>query len=131
MSPTVQSFARPTLPALVPDYAAPLPPPASLPVLRQRTGVRDEAETRIRALAARAMDAAGLLPFLRLARAYPALAQGVALPVIALLVICLVLGGPPMLVVGAYFLGCGMILARTAVKTLLDQVPGSGTRQPA
>lgn len=130
MAPAVRTLTRPAVPPLLADAAAPVPAPPALPVPRPR-GARDVAEARLRALAARAMEASGLQPFVKLARAYPALAQGIALPIGALLVICLVLGGPPMLVVGAYFLGCGMILARTAVKTLLDQAPAAGARQPA
>jgi hypothetical protein len=84
-----------------------------------------------RAVVARAVEAAGLEPFVRLARLHPTLFQGIALPIGALLVMCLAMGGPAVLVVGAYFIGCGMILSRKAVKTLLDQVPGSGGQRPA
>jgi hypothetical protein len=123
MTLAVQSMTRDTLPPILPSDALAAPAaPAALPAVR---------ETPPRAVAARAVEAAGLAPFVRLARLHPTLFQGIALPIGALLVMCLAIGGPAALVVGAYFVGCGMILSRKAVKTLLDQVPGSGGQRPA
>jgi hypothetical protein len=120
MTLAVQSMTRDTLPPILPSDA--LAAPAALPAVR---------ETPPRAVAARAVEAAGLEPFVRLARLHPTLFQGITLPITALLVMCLAIGGPAVLVVGAYFVGCGMILSRKAVKTLLVQVPGSDGQQPA
>jgi hypothetical protein len=105
------------------------PAPGALPALPPRAGALVPVDAG--ALVRRALAATGLEPFVRLARVHPTLVQGAALPIGALLVMCLALGGPPALVVGAYFLGCGMILSRKAVKTLLEQAPASGGQQPA
>jgi hypothetical protein len=131
MTVAVRNMTRDTLPPFLPVYAAPAPAP--LPALRARSAALLPADPgqRADALVARAVEAAGIEPFLRLARLYPTLFQGLALPIGAMLVMCLVMGGPAVLVVGAYFVGCGMILSRKAVATLLDQLPESGGQQPA
>ncbi len=112
-------------PDLLPTPTLPARPPRLGALVPARAGAAP------RTLFDRAVEAAGLEAFVRLARVYPALFQGMALPIGALLVMCLVMGGLPTLVVGAYFLGCGMILSRKAVKSLLDQAPAQGGQQPA
>jgi hypothetical protein len=124
MTLAVRSMTRDTLPPILPIDAAPVP--ALLPA--------GEAPTRsfvAWALLARAVEAAGLEPFVRLARLHPTLFQGIALPIGALLVMCLVMGGLPAVVIAAYFLGCGMILSRRAVKDLLAHERDTGSGQLA
>jgi hypothetical protein len=146
---SVAALKHQDLPPVQTAGLAPPPPLRALPVLPPRaeelvpvdtgertgahTGERTGARTgaSIGGLAARAVEAAGLEPFVRLAQVHPTLFQGALLPIAALIVMCLVMGGLPALAVGAYFVGCGMILSRKAVKTLLEQAPASGGQQPA
>jgi hypothetical protein len=126
MTATVRDMAPRTLPPILPGAGTlPALPPHRSSLVPVDTG------TRARALVRRAVAATGLEPFVRLARVHPTLVQGAALPIGALLVMGTATGGAPALVIGAYFLGCGMILSRNAVKTLLEQAPANGGQHPA
>jgi hypothetical protein len=96
----------------LPEVAAAYPPPVP-------TGAGRDPYQLVRDAA----DRAGLGCFIDLATRYPTLAQGIALPLVALLIMAVIMGGPAMIVVGAYFIGCGMILARKAVQSIVDNAP--------